>query len=189
VLPNAKINRVHYEVNKYFRAYYAELRKHIATHDPSFQRLPLWFKGGRKVETLVCRDGIIVIHWPYEKASGMFPDKPDSYPLFKLPDELVKERVAKYDIDWPDPNAFPPAEAFAPLIPDYTPGAAFKPGVWPEPRRRGTELDDQGTYVNAADQWTRLDYTNMDRLDAWRDVPRARTQARTLLSNYLEELH
>ena len=33
------LNRMRYDVQSYFRAYYRELRRHIAEHDPDFQVL------------------------------------------------------------------------------------------------------------------------------------------------------
>jgi len=183
-IPNSKINRLHHDVKKYFRAYFAELRKQIATHDPDFQVLPWWFKGGRKVDTIVCRDGAVVVHWPYEKGTMKLPEKPDSYPLHHIPPVLVKELLAKYELPWPDPTATP--NNFSPLIPDYAPGEEFESGYWPEPRRRETRWEDQGMTITAHDQWTRLDYTPASKLDVWQDLPWAREQARYILRRYIE---
>jgi hypothetical protein len=183
-IPNSKINRLHHDVKKYFRAYFAELRKHIAAHDPSFQVLPWWFRGGREVETIICRDGVVVVHWPYETETTTPPDKPDSYPLYRVPNELVKDRVAKYDHPWPDPTATP--NTFSPLIPDYAPGEEFKSGYWPEPRRRETRWEDQGRSIIVTDKWTRLDYLPVSKFYTWQDVPWAREQARFILRRYIE---
>src|SRR5215204_2979132 len=49
MIPRGKVNRLHYDVKQYFRAYFKELRKQIAAHDHKFEKVPHWFKGGRKV--------------------------------------------------------------------------------------------------------------------------------------------
>jgi len=184
MIPRGKVNRLHYDVKQYFRAYFKELRKQIAAHDPNFEKVPHWFKGGRKVETIVCKDGAVVIHWPYDMETMTYPDKPDSFPLFHMPDELVKERVARYELLWPDPTTLP--SGWSPLIPNYAPGEGFKPGHWPEPRRRLTPWENQDKDIVEHDKWTRLDYTPASRLEVWRDVERARRQARGILSRHID---
>ncbi len=171
-------------VEGYFRAYYSELRKHIAVHDPEFRVLPHWFKGGREVHTVACKDGVVVVHWPYDKETMTFPDREDSYRFYVQPSELVKERVAEYDFPWMNPSGLP--ANMQPLIRDYVPGEEFESGYWPEPRRSYSPLDSEGNSIIEADTWTRLDYTDMRNLDTWRDVPWAREQARFILRRYLE---
>jgi hypothetical protein len=185
-IPDAKINRLHYNVKKHFRAYFRELRKQIAMHDPDFQTLPHWFRGGREVETIVCKDGAVVVHWPYDVETMTFPDSPDSYPLLRSTDELVKERVAMYDHPWPDPTALP--NNFAPIVPDYSPPGNFSPGYWPEPRRRATPWDSEGQEIVYEDKWTRLDYAPVDKWDnCWGDERAALNQARAVLNLHLED--
>jgi hypothetical protein len=74
-----------------------------------------------------------------------------------------------------------------PLIPDYAAGEDFDPGYWPEPRRSYSPLGSEKS-ITEQDKWTRLDYTNLQKLDVWQDVPWAREQARYILRLYIADV-
>jgi hypothetical protein len=115
-----------------------------------------------------------------------YPDREDSYDFYLRRGELVKEWVAKYDKPWMNPGGLP--ADMQPLIPDYAPGEGFKSGYWPEPRRSYSTLDSEGRTITEEDKWTRLDYTNLQKLGIWRDVSRAREQARYILRRYISDV-
>jgi hypothetical protein len=135
--------------------------------------------------TIFCEDGVVVVHLPYDTDTMTFPDREDSYEFYMRPGELVKEWVAKYDHPWMNPGGLP--ADMQPLIPDYAAGEDFDPGYWPEPRRSYSPLGSEKS-ITEQDKWTRLDYTNLQKLDVWQDVPWAREQARYILRLYIADV-
>lgn len=61
------------DVEEFYSAYYSELREKTAEHDPEFRVLPHWFKGGRKINAIACKDGVVVVHLPYDVGTMTFP--------------------------------------------------------------------------------------------------------------------
>lgn len=176
---NARINRLRYDVKRFFRAYYSEVRRQIA-EAPDAEAIPPWFRGGRRIEITLCADGIVVGHRPYDEEAPTFPNGEDAYTFALAPGVMtVKEVVARYK------PPFPPGKAVSALIPDYAPGEDFGARYWSEPLRRVTPMDDKGRIITEASKWTRLDYASMNRLGAYRDLPWAREQARHVLRPYL----
>jgi hypothetical protein len=130
------LHKLEYEVRGYFKAYYRELRKHIATHDPDFQVLPHWFKGGRKIQTQACADGVMVVHRPYDEETMTFPDRDDEFEFFiEEQPMLVKEAVARLI------PSRPGGEIEITLL-DYQPGQDFGAISYPEPFQLVHELGD-----------------------------------------------
>jgi hypothetical protein len=179
------LDRLRHDIEEYYSAYHSELRKQIAEHDPEFQVLPHWLKGGRKVVTICCEDGVVVVHLPYEPDTMTFLDREDSYDFYLRPGELVGEWVAEYGHPWMNPGGLP--VDMQPLIAEYAPGEDFGPGYWLEPRRSYSPLDSE-RFMTEEDKWSRLDYTNMQKLDIWQDVPRAREQARYIPRRYISDI-
>lgn len=126
----------------------------------------------------------MVVHLPYDTETMTFPDREDTYNFYVRPGELVKQVVAEYDNPWMNPSGLP--ADMQPLIRDYAPGEHFDSGYWPEPRRSYSPADSGGRSIIEEDKWSRLDYTNMQGLDDWRDLPWAREQARYILRRHLE---
>ena len=92
-LTNAQANKLQYDIKKFFRTYYKELRKQIGAQPDV--NLPAWFRGGRQILTSVCKDGVVIVHRPYGEESQSFPDRPDSF-TFNSKDLQVKELLATY---------------------------------------------------------------------------------------------
>lgn len=174
------LNRMHYDIQGYFRAYYRELRKQITERDPDFQVLPHWFKGGRRIHAQGCADGVMVVHRPYDEESHTFPDREDSFEFFLTPDDLVKDAVARMIAPRPG------GQIDINLL-DYEINQGFGSLVYTEPLRLEHPLIDDQVLVEEV-RWTRLDVTDMDNLDTWRDKAEARRDARQVLSEYLNLL-
>lgn len=172
-----KLNKLRYDIRGYFRAYYSELRKHIAAHDPSFQNLPIWFKGGRKIQGQACADGVMIVHRPYDEETCIFPDREDSYEFFLSPDMPVKEAVARMV-----PTQLAGENATSLL--DYQPGEGFGAVSYEEPFQLNHPLGDDDELIEEVG-WTRLDCADLDNLTLWRDKSEARKNARKVLSSYL----
>jgi hypothetical protein len=172
-----KLNKLRYDIEGYFRAYYSELRKHIVEHDPDFQVLPLWFKGGREIQSQACSDGVMVVHRPYDEMSRTFTDRPDSYKGFLTPDEPVKTAVTR--MIPPRPGG----EIEISLL-DYPSGQGFGAISYEEPVQLIHQLDADKELVEEV-PWTRLDAADLDHLNIWQDKAEARQNARRLLEQYL----
>jgi hypothetical protein len=174
--PEAQKNRFVHEVKKFFRAYYKELRKQIVMHPDA--NLPRWFKGGRRIITNVCNDGVVIVHRPYDEESQTFPDRDDSY-IFQGQAVLVKELLARYIPPKPEDEQEPP-------FPDYVPGTDFGARYFAEPRQMQTPLGgDLIAYQETP--WTRLDYASVYRIGAWSDASLAPEQARDVLRPYFSK--
>jgi hypothetical protein len=160
-----------------FRAYYSEIRKHVATHDPDFQVLPLWFKGGRKIQVQACGDGVIVVHCPFDEEMRSFPNHEDSNEFYLTPGMSVKEAVAR--MVPPRPGG----EIQVTLL-DYEPGEPFGAFSYREPIQLIHQMGEDQELVEEV-KWTRLDAADMGCLDIWRDKSEAHKSARQVLSQYL----
>lgn len=172
-----KLNKLRYDIQRYFRAYYSELRGHVAAHDPDFQTLPPWFKGGRQVQTQACADGVIVVHRPFDEQTRTFPDREYSYSFSLTPDSPVKEAVAR--MVPPRPGG----EMELTLL-DYEPGEEFGAFTYQEPIQITHPAGEDLEIVEEI-PWTRLDVADLGCVDLWRDRAAARKEARHILSQYL----
>jgi hypothetical protein len=172
-----KLNKLRYDTQNYFRAYYAELRKHISAHDPDFQVLPLWFKGNRRIQVQACTDGVMVVHRPFDEDVRTFPDHEDSYEFFVTPDLPVGEAVARMvparlggDVEL--------------ILSDYEPGEPFGSFHYREPIQLIHRMDEVHELVEEI-PWTRLDAVDMGCLDLLREKSEARRDARQVLDRCL----
>jgi hypothetical protein len=176
------LDRLRSEVQDYFQAYYAELRRLIAEHDDSAD-IPGWFRGGREITTSACTDGVVVVHMPYDPESRAYPERADSY-RFDLASargysvrDLVRE---SYSLTFPDTSKME-------VMPEYAPGGDFGPFVrlWPAHVVRPF-FPDEREMNEVMSHWTRLDAASMSNLDLWRDNEVARRQAWEALRPYVE---
>jgi hypothetical protein len=173
-----QINKVRYDVRGYFRAYYAELRRLITEHDKNTE-IPRWFRGGRKITTSCCADGVFIDHTPYDMT---YPEREDSYE-FLLPVDhgqmfLVGEMFDRSRTTMPDGRRM-----LAMLV--YTPGEDFGTFVRLWPAHEGHPASD-GYQLNVISEWTRLDAASMSNLGRWRDRSAARREAWEALRPYVE---
>ncbi|QYJ17138.1 hypothetical protein Rxycam_02977 [Rubrobacter xylanophilus DSM 9941] len=146
------------EITEYYQTYYAELRSRLQDHElaiPS-RAVPEHLKGYRRVVTVMGRDGLVVTHWP--NAWG------DEFEFHLSPEKPVRELVAE--------------ECAGERVLDYAPGTDFGIREMTEPLR----LVMEGREVWRA-PWTRLEVSS--RLDAWRDMGRARRAALEDLVRYV----
>jgi hypothetical protein len=114
------LDRLRFEVESYFRAYYAELRRLVAEHDDRAD-IPEWFRGGRQIETDACTDGVVIAHTPYHPESRTYSAREDTY-RFRLAVEhgnSVGEKLGEwYSPEFPDGSKLE-------VMPEYSPGEDF----------------------------------------------------------------
>ncbi len=124
---HGKINKIEYEVPRYFRAYYAELRSLLSKHEDA--DLPYWFRGGREVEICLCTDGVLVVHSPFDQESMTYPERADLY-KFRL-SASVGLSVRELFSGWYNPP-FPDGTRLTAML-EYSPGKDFGHVVrlWP----------------------------------------------------------
>lgn len=175
-MSKAVLNKLQYDVQGYFRAYYHELRKQLAEHPEA--ELPRWFEGGRRIETRVCRDGIVIAHLPYDEDSTTFPGEEGSFAFYIVRDPplLVKDMVARYT---------PPLTGGDTVtLLDYVPGEYFGVLRFDEPLRVSYLLVDEHR-LTFRTRWTLLDVADTANFDAWHDRSEACRRAREVLRRYL----
>lgn len=172
-----KLNKLRYDIQGYFRAYYSGLRMHVTAHDPDFRVLPLWFKGGRRIQAQGCADGVMVVHRPYDEMTRTFPDREDSYEFFLTPEAPVREAVARMV------PSRPGGEIEVSLL-NYQPGQGFGAFSYEEPVQLVHSLGEDQELVEEI-PWTPLDVADMNCLDLWRDKAEAHKSARQVLRRYL----
>ncbi len=155
-LTQAQANKLRYRLTRYFRAYYKTLRREIekaieSGTDPD--SVPHYYKGHKKVQTILCRDGVMVVHFPADEGEGR-----DRFEFYApRPRPTVKDVAAGYNL------LLPGGGTMDPLI-DYVPGDHFGPWVYSEPRQMGTPLDGEGGEVIVEDEWHRLDMVSWSRV-------------------------
>ena len=170
----AFFNKLRYRLTRYFRAYYKTLRDEIARAIESGTEpdsIPHYYKGHKKVNTVACRDGVLVVHYPVEEGMGR-----DLFAFYSPPGprRTVKEWAADYN------PPLPGGDTMYPLI-DYEPGDHFGPVVYAEPRQRVTPMEaegEDGLEVTQEDMWHRLDMVSWSRVGAYFDEARAKREAR-----------
>jgi hypothetical protein len=92
-------NRLCYAFAKFFRTYYKTLRREInkaVEAGADSDSIPHYHKGYKKVQTIVCRDGVVVVHYP--SAEGAVRDE---FEFYLSLDYSVKEMAARYNQDFP----------------------------------------------------------------------------------------
>jgi hypothetical protein len=173
-MTEALSNKLRYRLTRYFRAYYKTLRREIekATEsgtDPD--SIPHYYKGHKRVQTILCRDGVLIVHYPADEGSSR-----DEFEFYAPPGPLptVKESAAAYN------PPLPGGDVLDPLV-DYEPGEHFGPVVYVEPRQRVTVMGEEGgdgAEVIEQDKWHRLDMVSWSRVEAYFDEAVAKSQAR-----------
>ncbi|ABG03889.1 hypothetical protein Rxyl_0922 [Rubrobacter xylanophilus DSM 9941] len=145
------------EITEYYQTYFAELRSRLADHELAIPSgaVPGHLKGFRRVVTVLGSDGVMITHWPNPWG--------DEFEFHLSPEKPVAKLVAE--------------ECAGERVLDYPPGADFGVREMTEPLR----LVMDGREVWRA-PWTRLEVSS--RLDAWRDLERARRAAREDLVRY-----
>lgn len=156
-LSDRDLEALRQEITEYYQTYYAELRSRLADHDLAIPAaaVPEHLKGYRRVVTVLGQDGVVVTHWPNPWG--------DTFEFHLSPGRPVRELVAE--------------ECAGERVVDYPPGTDFGIREMTEPLR----LVMDGREVWRA-PWARLEVSS--RIDAWRDVERARRAAREDLVRY-----
>jgi hypothetical protein len=175
-----QLNRLRYEVRGYFRIYYSELRRLIASHEDA--EFPYWFRGGREIHTSACTDGVLVTHSPYDVETLSFPEREDSFSFHLGPvleDRSVGELVREgYSPTFPDGSRLE-------VMPAYSPREDFGYYVRRWPAYEGHSAGD-GYELGSISEWTRLDAASMSSLHVWRDRRSARCDAWETVKPYVE---
>ncbi len=174
-IPHQQRKRVRREVERFFNAYYKKLRAEVARREDPSNPLPHYLKGYRKIRAYFCTDGVLISH----KKADEGTDK-ETY-TFTLSDRKVKE-LANYLYNPPLMGG----KKLKPVIEDYADGAEFSFSL-SDPRIVGTDLDETTT-VYHEDEWTRLDFASLSRLDTWRRENKAREDAKGRVEHNLEKL-
>jgi hypothetical protein len=171
-LTRAMTNNLRYAFTKFFRAYYKTLRREIdqaveAGADPD--SMPHYYKGYKKVQTIVCSDGVVVVHFPADDGATR-----DGFEFYLSLDYDVKTMADRYNQPLPGGNKMEP------LI-DYQPGESFY-RVYSEPRQRRTPFDSEGRELVQEDKWHRLDMVSLSRLETYYDEREAKRQAKEIFA-------
>jgi len=167
-------NKLRYRYTRYFRAYYKALRSEIeeaieSGADPD--SIPDYYKGYKKVEVVICHDGILVIHRPAGEGANR-----DIFKFFMPPE---RPTVKKMSEDYNPP--MPGGDTMGPLI-EYQPGDHFGPVTYAEPRQRVTPMGDGESEVTVEDKWHRLDMVSWSRVHAFTEEADAKHQAKKVLA-------
>ncbi len=176
-----KLDQVRNDVDGYFRAYYAELRRLLTEHE-GHADIPVWFRGGRQITTHACTDGVVIGHVPYEPELRTFPEREDSYEFTLAVErgfsvvELVHDL---YSMEFPDGSTFE-------VMPHFQPGSEFPTFVRLWPAYMFSHPLPNGRDMGSASHWTRLDAVAMNDLDRWQDKKAARREAWQALRPYVE---
>lgn len=173
-LTQAMSNKLRYRLTRYFRAYYKTLRREIekaldSGTDPD--SIPHYYRGHKRVQTILCRDGVFIVHCPADEGSVR-----EEFEFYAPPGPVhtVKERAAGYNLPLPG------GDVMDPLV-DYELGEHFGPVVYAEPRQRVTVMEGEGgdgVEVTEQDQWHRLDMVSWSRIEAYFDEAKAKREAR-----------
>jgi hypothetical protein len=173
-MTEALSNKLRYRLTRYFRAYYKSLRREIekaidSETDPD--SIPHYHKGHKEVQTILCRDGILIVHYPASEGSVK-----DDFGFYAppAPQRTVKERAKVYN------QPLPGGELLDPLV-DYEPGEHFGPVVYAGPRQRVTVMEGEngdGFEVVQEDKGHRLDIVSWSRVEAYFDEAQAKREAR-----------
>lgn len=173
-LTPALSNKLRHRYKRYFRTYYKVLRREIdgaigAGADPD--SIPHYYRGYKKVQTVACRDGVLIVHLP----AGGGADG-DVFEFFAPPARpTVKEFSERYN------PPMPGGDTMGPLI-DYRPGDHFGPLTYAEPRQRVTPMGNEGAEVTVEDKWHRLDMASWSRAHAFSVEEDAKRQAKTVFA-------
>ncbi len=177
-MTRALSNKLRYRLTRYFRAYYKALRREIEKAvdtgtDPD--SIPHYYKGYKKVQTILCRDGVLIVHYPADEESVR-----EEFEFYSPPGprRTVKETAAGYN------PPLPGGDVMDPLV-DYEPGDHFGPVVYAEPRQRVTIMEGEGgdgVEVIQEDKWHRLDMVSWSRVGAYFDEAEAKREARYVLA-------
>lgn len=174
-LTPALSNKLRYRYTRYFRAYYKTLRREIEKAVESGtapDSIPHYYKGYKKVHTILCRDGVLVVHYP----AGSGAER-DLFEFHKPPGPL--RTVKEVSVDYNKP--LPGGDRMGPLI-DYRPGEHFGPRTFGEPRQRVTPMGDSGLEATVEDGWHRLDMVSWSRAHAFSVEADAKRQAKTVFA-------
>lgn len=180
-LTQALANKLRYRYTRYFRAYYKTLRREIekaveSGRDPD--SVPRYYKGYKRVQTILCLDGVFVVHYPADEGVER-----DVFEFYNPPEPrpTVKEVAAGYNPPLPGGDSMPP------LI-DYEPGDHFGPLTYAEPRQRVTPMgaEEEAIEVTIEDRWHRIDMASWSRAHAYSVEADAKRQARTNFATHDE---
>ncbi len=174
-LNKAILNRLRFQVPKYFRTYYSEIRKLLSEHDDPSDSIPHYFKGYKRLDTTVCEDGVVIAHFKAEGADR------DQFRYYLNLDGQVKDVLDIYKPDVPPED---PPQYIQPLLRDYEPGEDFGFVIHQGPLQRRTPLDASKEVIEET-WWVRLDIASASCLDLWADPKEARRSARTLFFHNL----
>lgn len=177
-MTEALSNKLRYRLTRYFRVYYKTLRREIekvidSGTDPD--SIPHYYKGHKEVQTILCRDGVLIVHYPAEEGSVK-----EEFGFYAPPGPrpTVKESATAYN------QPLPGGDVMDPLV-DYEPGEHFGPVVYAEPRQRVTVMEGEGgdgVEVTQEDKWHRLDMVSWSRVRAYFDETEAKREARYVLA-------
>jgi hypothetical protein len=167
----------------YFRAYYAEVRRLIETHD-AHDEVPAPYQGCKRVLAMLGADGLVITHWEAPEDSFEFETSTESA------EEIIARQTGNLS-GGPDLGRHPPeigrgcevistGDGYGLSILPHTAGRDFGAVTIQEPVR--VPRMDGTMWVTG---WTRLDAASVDHLYVWTDALQARTEARDHLSRYL----
>lgn len=108
------------------------------------------------MQTVACRDGVLVVHYPAGEGA-----KRDEFEFLLPPDgPTVNEMSERYN------PPMPGGDTMGPLI-EYRPGDHFGPVTFSKPRQRVTPMGDDSAEVTVEDHWHRLDMASWSRAHAF----------------------
>jgi hypothetical protein len=162
-------------VQGYFRAYYSELRKQIAQHDPDFRVLPQWLRGGRRIEVHACLDGVIILHYPLDEN---YSEGTDVYDYRVDTSDQVKDVAARSVPERP-------GGLYQAGTLDYNDPTDFGAGTYAAPIEAVHPLPDGEELIEQVSPWTQMNFADMRNRDVWRDRSTARRDARELIARFL----
>ena len=171
-------------IMEFYRVYFSVLRAELARPDVSFEAIPDFLKGYKRVIPIAGSDGVVVGHFPIEQeidvrdsagASLMnYPSMPDAeqdiYEFATFPNSPVKDIVTfmsgGVEIDL-----------------EVTPGVPWGVKGFSAPQQR---VDATGELAWQA-PWTRLVAADLTSVEYWENPETARAEARVDVELYIQQ--